>query len=48
MYKISTEMLYAIYLKGIVDGLHTSRKPLNSPEEVLEWIRQYDGTTSSI
>lgn len=49
MYKVSTEAMYAIYLKGVVDGLHTGRtEPLGSPSEVLEWIRQYDETTATI
>ena len=49
MYKISTEAMYSIYLKGVVDGLRTGKtEPLGSPEEVLEWIRKYDETTSTI
>jgi hypothetical protein len=47
MYRVSTEMMYAMYLKGYVDGIHQKREPFNGPEDLLEWIRNYDDTTSS-
>jgi len=49
MYRVNSESLYAIYLKGVVDGLQMEkREPLKNPEEVIEWIRNYDNTAESI